>query len=113
MTDERPGGDSDDEQSEESSDVEAINGDADDTKDTVANDTQMRYSPSFLLENPQDCVETDVEQAQRVSRSWRGRGCGQLSKQLLKRHVEPQNQSSKELCHKPSRPGAQRRQAQR
>ena len=61
MTDECPDLDSgDDEKSEASSDAEVINGDAGDTKDTVAHDTQMRYSPSFLPENTQVCVETDV-----------------------------------------------------
>ena len=52
MSDERSENDSgDDEQSEESSDAEVINGDADDTKNTVAHDTQMRYSPSLLLKS--------------------------------------------------------------
>ena len=75
MTDERSNDDSgDDEQSEESSDAEAINGDADDIRNTVAHDTQ--------------------------------------GEQLLKRHVKPQNRSSRALGHKPSRPRAQRRQAQ-
>ena len=61
MTEGRSDHDSgDDEQSEESSDAEVINGDADDTKETVANDTQMRYSPSFFPENTHVCVETDV-----------------------------------------------------
>ena len=60
-TDERSDHDcGDDKQSEESSDAEVINGDADDTKETVAHDTQMRYSPSILPENTQACVETDV-----------------------------------------------------
>ena len=61
MTDKRSDHDSgNDKQSEESSDDEVIIGDADDTKDTVAHDTQMRCSPSFLQENTQVCVETDV-----------------------------------------------------
>ena len=51
-----------------------VNGNADDTKDTVAHDTQMRYSPSFFLENIQVGVETDVNRPKRrVSRSWKGR----------------------------------------
>ena len=31
-----------------------------DTKNTVAHDAQMRYSPSFLPDSTQVCVETDV-----------------------------------------------------
>ena len=61
MTDGRPDNDSgDDEQSEESSDAEVTCGDADDTKNAVAYDTQMRYSLSFLPVSTQVCVETDV-----------------------------------------------------
>ena len=61
MTDERSDNDSgDDELSEESSDTEVINGDADDTKNAVAHDSQMRCSPSFLPVSIQVCVETDV-----------------------------------------------------
>ena len=57
MTDERSGGDSgDDEQSEDSSDAEVINGTADDT----AHDKQMRYSPSLFLDSTHVCGETDV-----------------------------------------------------
>ena len=70
MTDERSDNDSgDDEQSEESSGAEVINGDADDTKNTRAHDTQMRYSPSFLPENPPVCVETDVNRPKKKGQS--------------------------------------------
>ena len=57
MTDHDSGND---EQIKESSDAEVINGDAEDTKGMVAHDTQMRYSPSFLLDGTQVCVEADV-----------------------------------------------------
>ena len=65
MTDERADGD--EEQSEESSDAEVIDGDADDSKDTVAHDMQMRNSPSFFPENTQVCVETDVNRPKEKS----------------------------------------------
>ena len=42
------------------SDAEVINGDADDTKDMVAHDTQTEYSPSFFPDSTQVCVEVDV-----------------------------------------------------
>ena len=61
MADEHPDGDlGDDEQSEETSDAEVPNGDADDAKDKVAHDTQMRHSPSSFPENAHVCVDTDV-----------------------------------------------------
>ena len=70
MTDERSENDSgDEEQSEESSDAEVINGDADDTKNTVAHDMQRRRSPSFLPENTQVCVETDVNRPKEKGQS--------------------------------------------
>ena len=91
----------DDEQSEESSDAEVTKGDADDTKNTVAHDTQMRYSPSLFPDSTQVCVETDVNRPKEKGQP------GQPSKQLLKRLVKLQNRSSRALCRKPSRLRAQ------
>ena len=70
MTDERSDNDSgDDEQSEESNDARSSMCDADDTKDTVAHDMQMRNSTSFFLENTQVCVETDVHRPKEKGQS--------------------------------------------
>ena len=43
-----------------SSDAEVINGDADDTRNTVAHETQIRHSPSFSPDSTQVCFRTDV-----------------------------------------------------
>ena len=95
MTDERSENDSgDDEQSEESNDAEVINGDADDTKDTVAHDTQMRYSPIFLLENIQVGVETDVnrlkEKGQSVMEETQIRSAQQTATQATRQASQPE-----------------------
>ena len=90
------------------SDAEVINGDADDTKGMVAHDTQMRYSPSFFPDSTQVCVEMDVNRPKEKGQPV----MGQISKQLLKRRVKPQNVSARALGHKLSRHRALRRQAQ-
>ena len=95
MTDERSDHDSgDDEQSEESSDAEVINGDADDTKDTIAHDTQMRYNPCLLPENTHVCVETDVnrpkEKGQPVMEGTQLRSVQQTATQATRQASEPE-----------------------
>ena len=99
MTDERSDHDSgDDEQSEESSDAAVINGDADDTKDTNAHDTQMRHSPSFLPENIQVCVETDVnrpdEKGQPVMEGTQMWSAQETATQATRQTSEPELKSS-------------------
>ena len=95
MTDERSYHDSgDDKQSEESSNAEVINGDADDTKDTVAHDTQMTYSPSFLPDRSRVCVETDVnrpkEKGQPVMEGTLLRSAQQTATQATRQASEPE-----------------------
>ena len=98
MGDERPGADSgDDEQSQETNDAEVTNGDADETKDMVAHDTQMRYSPSFSPESLHVCVGMDVnrpkDKGQQVMKPRSAR------RTALKRHVKLQNLCSRALGH--------------
>ena len=102
MTDECSDNDSgDDEQSEE-----VINGDADDTKNTVAHDTQMRYSPSLLPENTQVCVETDVnrpkEKGQSVMEGTQIRSAQQTAAQATRQTSEQERKSSRSQAFKTS-----------
>ena len=110
MGDERGADPGDNEQSQETSDAEVTNGDADETKDMVAHDTQMRYSPSFSLESPHVCVGMDVnrpkEKGQQVMEGTQPRLARRTA---LKRHVKLQNLCSRALGHTPSRPRAKRK----
>ena len=80
MADERPDGDS--------SDAEVTKSGADDT----AHDTPVRYSPSFLQESTQVCVETGVnrpkEKGQPVMEGTQLRSAQQTATQAT-----PQNRS--------------------
>ena len=82
-------GDSDDEQSEET---------ADDSKDMVAHDTQMRYSPSFFLDSTQVCVEMDVnrpkEKGQPVMEVTQLRSAQQTASQATRQASESELKSS-------------------
>ena len=84
---------------ETTSRAEVINGDADDTRNTVAHDTQMRHSPSFLPQSTQVCVETDVnrpkEKGQPVMEGTQLRSAQQTSSQATRQALELERKSSR------------------